>query len=71
MTVTLTLHLWWLAAYIAIGAVLWLPMEWWANRRTSPRRLFWRQLGRLLRHQPWSPALAIACWPLALWEALR
>lgn len=72
MSVTITLHLWWLWVYLAVGAVLWLPLEYLAWRQKTPRTTFWRDLRRVLPLRPWWSSLAIvAVWPVAVWEELR
>ena len=70
-TFTITLHLWWLWAYLAIGAALWLPLEWGAWRRINSRDPFWSSLVRATRRRWHVPFATIAAWPLAAWEVLR
>lgn len=38
MSVTVTLHAWWLAAWLAVGAVLFVPTNWWGARHVTPHR---------------------------------
>lgn len=73
MSLTVTLHLWWLWAYLAIGLVVWLPGEYVAWRKLgSPKRPFWPALV-----DSWHPhrvlriVVPITAWPLAWWECLR
>lgn len=75
MSVTVTLHLWWLGAYLAVGVVLFLPCNWWAWRRKSighPDFSFWRTLwANIRREHGWPIVLQVIAWPLALWEDIR
>lgn len=71
MSLTITLQLWWLLAYLAVGVVLVLPLEWLAWRSIHHPPPFWRELARGLRRRPWMPLVAIAVWPYALIEAVR
>jgi len=67
LTLTVTLHLWWLWAYLAVGVVLVLPINWLALRQiAAPRPRFWQ----LVRRHPWTNLLTVALWPAALWELL-
>lgn len=69
VSVTITLHLWWLGAYLAVGVVSWLPISWlgWRSLARPSRGPFWPpHVGRW-----WYPLAAIAVWPFALWEVLR
>ncbi len=74
MSVTVTLHLWWLGAYLAVGVVLYLPLCWIAVRQMQPCDR--RPVLVALRALPWRVLLVatigqIALWPGALWEATR
>lgn len=71
MSVTVTLHAWWLLAYMAVGLVLWLPLEWVAWRSTHAREGFGSRLYQGLRGRPLVPLFTMLLWPLAIWEAVR
>jgi len=71
---TITINLWWFIipwmAWIAIGIVLLLPLNYIAYRRDPWPHWglsFWRTLGR----PRWSWLLQVFAWPIALAEALR
>lgn len=67
---SVTVHGEWIVAYLAIGLVLWLPLEAKMWSRTTKRRTpFWRELRRSVRKRPHVPVVAIVAWPLALYEA--
>jgi hypothetical protein len=67
MSVTITFHLWWLLAYLAIGVVLVLPINWLALQQIlAPRPQFWE----MVRRHPWGNLLTVTLWPAALWELL-
>ncbi len=71
MSFTVTLHLWWLWAWLAVGAVLWLPIEWWGYRQIGGQRPpFWRDLWRAIRAHPLRLVVPIVAWPLAVWEVV-
>lgn len=71
-TLTVTLHLWWLWAYLAIGLVLWLPLEWLAWRSLArPRDSYWRSFARGIRGRWWLPLTIVCLWPVAVWEEVR
>lgn len=71
-SVTFTLHLWWLWPYLAAGAVLWLPLEWVAWRRTTKRRHpFWTWLRVMVRDHWYEPVVIVLVWPAAVWEEIR
>ena len=61
-----------IVAYVAIGAALWLPLEWRAWRSIHRRRAhpFWRGLWGGLRRRPWAPLAVVAAWPLVVWESI-
>lgn len=68
MSVTITLHLWWLWVYLAIGTILWLPLNWLAWRNIAPPQPpFWRLVWR----NPLTNLLTVVCWPIAVWESVR
>ncbi len=75
-SITLTLQAWWVVAYLLVGAVLLLPLEYVAHRGIhNPGYGFWRGLQRGCRDRGlirWCFALAvvIAAWPVAAWEVL-
>lgn len=78
-TFTVTLHLWWLWAYLAVGALLWFPLLWRAHRRTnrraSRRHSLWWNMRRAARQEPWAlfvrSVVLLVAWPVAVWEDLR
>ena len=77
MSWTVTLHLWWLGAYLAVGVALWAPLTYRAwNTLASPKPGFWRHTVATARHHGAAGTvgrfLAVAAlWPLALWEEFR
>lgn len=38
MTLTVTLHAWWLEVWLAVGALLYVPLNEIARRKVTPRR---------------------------------
>lgn len=68
---TITIHGEWVAAYLAIGALLWLPLEAKVWRSVSPRNRspFWRELWRGIKRRPFTPVVVLAAWPYAVYEA--
>ena len=71
---TITINLWWFAiawlAWIAVGIILLLPLNYIAYRHREPGHWglsFWRTLGR----PRWAWLLQVLAWPIALAEALR
>lgn len=69
VTFTITLHAWWLALYLAVGVVLFLPIQWWDYRKGSIREGFWSSLGRGMKRRPYVLPASIVLWPLAVWES--
>lgn len=80
MSLTITLHAWYLLAYAAVGALLYFPLAlraWWTTHQRGRFVTFWtyrrfawstrRRVARMLRDL----ALTLAFWPLGLWEAFR
>lgn len=71
MSVTVTLHLWWVLAYLAAGVVTFMPLNWWALQHLArPRPTFWQEMRRTM-HRPKAVAVQIVAWPLAFWEVAR
>jgi hypothetical protein len=69
VSVTVTLHAWWLLAYLAVGAVLWLPLAWVYYRDIHmPDRPFWPWLGSTVMAEVWVVPLQVALWPAAIWD---
>lgn len=71
-SVTMTLHLWWLLAYLAVGVVLYLPLNWMANRQVTNRV----SLLHILRRNGvinfvTAFVVQVVAWPLAVWELVR
>lgn len=83
MSLTITLHLWWLLAYLGIGVITFLPIDYLAYRKVPAwrERGFWTTLvdqttGRVYANpKPWRGVVRvfvqIAAWPGALWEVWR
>lgn len=82
MTVTVTLHLWWLWAYLGVGVVTFLPIDYLAYRQVPAwrERGYWTtfvdQLTRRVYTNP-KPRRAVrrvliqvVAWPLAAWEVI-
>lgn len=68
-TLTITIHLWWLFAYLGIGAALLPLLAWLAERHMQHPRPLWRVL---LRPVHWYyPLVIIPLWPVAVWEEVR
>lgn len=67
MSVTITLHLWWLAAYLGAGLILLVPLERWAYSTIhNPGESFWRMLARNITLR--GLIAFLFCWPYAIWE---
>jgi len=73
MTFTITIPLWLPAAYLAIGAVLWLPLEYrhWRSIQEIDRTTFWRDLWPDFKRRWWVPLAVTVAWPLAVYEEVR
>lgn len=82
MSVTITLYLWWLLAYLGIGLVLFLPLNYVAYRKYAKnfRNGFIRNItsgnyrwttGKRVRNFVGRFTLQVLVWPLALWEVIR
>lgn len=73
MSLTVTLHAWYLLVWVGAGAVLWLPLEYLAWRTLAdPKPKFWGFLRSLGRHGLSRAALVVlVAWPWAIWECLR
>lgn len=70
MEVTITIHAWWLLAYLLAGCVLYLPIFALSYRKIAfvpaDSRGFWHWW----RRTRWYVHITtIVLWPLALWEA--
>lgn len=77
-TLTVTLHAWRILAYLAVGAVLYLPLWWLAfhHLHHPTPATFWAYFARRWRTQPLHRSLlvSVACivlWPVAVWEEIR
>ena len=70
MTFTVTIPTWLPFAYLAVGAVLWLPLEYLAWRRIHNPDPFWTEFRSLRRH-PLVPLVMVVAWPVAVWEEFR
>ena len=62
---------WGAVAYLATGALLYLPLNWlayrrWIHPKYGPLLDFWRRVRR-----PKLFVVQVAAWPLAVWEELR
>lgn len=75
MTVSFTIPDWVFAAlvvHLVIGAVLWLPLQFWAARFISPKR---SALWYLRRNRWWTNLLAwvvtMPLWPWLIWDLSR
>lgn len=73
---TVTLHLWWLWAYLAVGVVSWLPLSYLAHRRVEGRGPFWPYMRWWVRWHglagsAWLALVQVVAWPLAAWEIAR
>lgn len=68
MSFTVTIPVWLPVAYLAVGAALWLPLEYVAWRRIHNPDPFWSEFPSLLRKRPWVPLVVVVAWPLAVWE---
>lgn len=71
MSVTITFYLWWLGAYLAAGAALFLPLGYVANLQIHQRPPFWSDLVRAIRRRPYMVPATVALWPLAAWDILE
>lgn len=70
MSLTVTLHAWWLLAYLAVGAVLYVPLYWLSWRHMSNRDSFWVWL-EVMHHRDWGRLpVGIALWPVMVKEEL-
>lgn len=72
--VTITFHLWWLWAYLGIGVVLYLPLNWlvWRRKDWHGDFSFWRSQWANLRRDHFLPLLVqVVAWPLSIWEDFR
>lgn len=71
LTVTVTLHAWWLAVYLLVGVVLWVPLWYLAWRRSihAQRAPFWRWLW--VHADPLDVLIQVVAWPAAVWKAFR
>lgn len=71
-SITVTLHAWWLLAYLAVGVVLYVPLNMVALHRIFGRPKFADEMRRLIK-RPWRFAwgciVQIVMWPFAAWEA--
>ena len=65
---TVTLELWWLVAWVGIGAVLFVPLNYVGHGQIAPRGPFWRSLWRSVKRNPLIVPVQIIAWPFALWE---
>ena len=70
LTLSFTLYAWWFIAWFAVGAALYMPLNWIARTQISPRRTMWEQIVSGI--SPWLLpvrfALLSMLWPLSLWE---
>lgn len=71
MSLTVTLHVWWLLAYLMVGVVLYVPLYRLSFRHVhNPRATFWAWFlimhHKDLRRIPWGVVL----WPFMVKEAL-
>lgn len=80
MSVSLTLHLWWLYAWLGVGVVGYIPLVIVARSKVRPKMSLGFNLwptyhGWTARHRAKENTirtlLSIIAWPLAWWEALR
>lgn len=76
MSITITLHAWWVLAYIGVGLVLFWPLNALAVRSiVSPRRSTWAwakdSWQRGARNFLVRAAVQVVAWPAALWEVLE
>lgn len=70
--ITIHFYWWWLVAYLLVGLVLWLPMEWYMWRHISPPRgPFWQLLRHCLRRRPWAPLTATLAWPVIVADEVQ
>lgn len=71
MTLTVTVHAWWLAVYLLVGAVLYVPRYWLSYRHLSARtHPFWTWF-RIMHHKDWVRAVVgISLWPWMVKEEL-
>ena len=68
VSIHFTFYLWWLYLYLAIGVVLFLPLNWLALKQIANPDPFWVEV----RRSRWSSRLIqVVAWPLAIWEVLR
>lgn len=72
MSITITLHAWYLLAWVGLGAVLWLPLEYLAYRTLAPPKPpFWPYFRSQSHHRPWIVLVIWVLWPLTAWEVFR
>lgn len=72
MSITVTITHWHIIGYLAIGLVLWLPLEYVAYRRTAhPKKGFWPGLRDALRaSDKFIPLAVMLLWPLCIYVTL-
>jgi len=70
---TVTLRSWWIIPYLAIGVLLFLPLNYLAWRDVHKPDPFWRELHNFLHRERAAryAAVQIVAWPLAAWEQFR
>lgn len=72
---TITIPLWLPIAFLAIGLVLWLPLEYRAYRRTYKPSInhqgFWAGIWKGLKRRPFTPLLVMLSWPYILWVEFK
>lgn len=73
---TVTLHVWYLLPYLAVGVLLWLPLNWLAIRQIHQHGPFVDEmLHDIRRHGVLGSVgrfvLQVTLWPVAIWEIAR
>lgn len=70
---TVRIEPWWIVAYLSLGVILFVPLNWLAHVRSQGRRGdFWMRLWRVsLRAKFVNVIVQIVAWPLTIWEEYR
>lgn len=71
MSVTVTFYAWWVLVYLAVGVVLFFPLNYLAWRHTVNPRPFWHEFRRNWTRRWYVIPATVVLWPLALWEEVR